>query len=434
MAKHTIKTDQETPVIINEADSHWIIAKGANLSSYYGIHNYMVDDVKVTVAGSISGGGTGVLGDGISDSLGPNSFSFDIQKGGLVEGSDRAFDITGDDTSIANNGIIRSDEAAIEVHGNGFTLNNHGKILATTWNAVGLQGADFNIENHGLIKTGGLYAAVAISATSGGEFINGADGTIIGGVKLYGAAEDVTSINAGRITATKMDGMAVQFGGADDAFTNTGVIEGTIDMGGGDDVVNLTRGKLGGSMVLGGEGDDTFVIGKSRPFIAEYEQGGTDTIKTSKSYTLAYGETNFIEKIQAIGKSDINLTGSTNYDNTLIGNNGKNILTGGNFDDVLVGGKGDDILRAFGGEDSFSFFEGDGSDRIFSFQKGHDTIRLNLFDDFKDFDDLDGRISLSADGDDTIIDLGGGDRIRLVDFDETLDASDFKIIGDIVFP
>jgi Ca2+-binding RTX toxin-like protein len=434
MAKHIIKTDQELTVNISAADSRLIIARGANLAGIEGLYNYMVDDAKVTVAGSISGGGKGIVGSGYNDNVGPNRFSIDVQKTGLVEGVMRAFAIVGNDTSIVNDGLIRSEQGAIEIHGNGFTLENHGKILGGTANAIGVAGADFSIENHGLIKTAGLYAAVGVTPFAAGEFINGADGTVIGGVKLLSFAEGVTGANAGRITATKSDGIAVEFGSADDVFTNTGRIEGMIQMGDGDDTVNLTRGKLGGSIVLGGDGDDTFVIGKSRPIIAEYEQGGNDTIKTSKSYTLAYGDSNFIEKLQAIGKDNVDLTGSSTDDNTLIGNDGNNVLTGGTGDDLLAGGKGADTLKAYMGEDSFSFFEGDGSDRILGFHKGHDTIRLNLFEEFKDFDDLDGRISLSADGEDTIIDLGNGDRVRLVDFHQTLEASDFQIIGDLVFP
>lgn len=435
MAKHFIKTDQDATVKIDEIGSEWVIAKGASLTATLGLYNYMINDVDLKVAGRITGGGTGIMGNGATPNTGPKNFAIDIEKSGRVSGALYGISVDGDGTSIDNDGVIACEwDSAIDLSGNDVSVANHGKITCLKGNALSVSGAGFNIENDGLMKVSGLYSAVSIIGIGPGSFTNGAEGSIIGGLKYYSSNQAMTLSNQGRITASEADGIAVQLGGGDDIFFNKGRIEGTVDMSGGDDTVNVTRGKLFGAAILGGEGDDTFYIGKSHVFIAEYDQGGHDTIKTARSYTLGDGDGNYIEKLQALGHADIDLKGSLYRDTTLIGNDGDNTLTGGGGDDFLVGGKGADALYGNTGADSFSFFQGDGADEVFNFEQGQDLICLNLFSDIKKFDDLTGRISLSADGDDTIIDLGSGNQVVLVDFDEMLKAADFKIIGDIVFP
>lgn len=428
MAKHIIKTDQADMITIDEIGSHWVLAKGAYLSGLVGFYNQAIDNVSLKVAGEIDGG-TGISGSG------PKDFAVDIESTGRISGILYGITIDGQATSINNDGVVASEwNSAIDLTGTDMVLTNQGKISCTNGNALSFSGSGFDIRNDGLMKTSSLTAAVSIVGNAPGSFSNGAEGSIVGGLKYNSFDQPITLSNQGRIVASEADGIAVRLGGGDDVFVNKGRIEGDVDMGGGDDTVNVARGKLFGAAVLGGDGDDTFFVGKNHVYIAEYDQGGFDTIKTTRTYVLADGGSNAIEKLQAVGHADIDLTGSLYNDTSLFGNDGNNVLTGGGDDDYLYGGKGADALYGNGGNDSFTFFQGDGADEIFYFDQGYDLIRLNLFAEIKTFDDLADRISLSADGEDTIIDLGSGDRVVLVDFDEALKATDFKIVGEIVLP
>ena len=72
-------------------------------------------------------------------------------------------------------------------------------------------------------------------------------------------------------------------------------------------------------MLIGGTGDDTFVIDSVLDTVNENLNEGTDLILTSVSYTLP----NNVEKITLTGSLDINATGN-DLDNTFKSNSGTN--------------------------------------------------------------------------------------------------------------
>lgn len=114
----------------------------------------------------------------------------------------------------------------------------------------------------------------------------------------------------------------------------------------------------GGSSVadslVGGAGDDTYVVHNSADIITELSGAGIDSVKSSATYSLGLE----LEHLTLTGTSSINGFGN-DFDNTLIGNSGNNTIDGGigkdTIDDggtldtllgggvdTLIGGVGDD--------------------------------------------------------------------------------------------
>jgi Ca2+-binding RTX toxin-like protein len=105
----------------------------------------------------------------------------------------------------------------------------------------------------------------------------------------------------------------------------------------GNDSSNIIDGLTGRDVMIGGLGDDVYIIDNAGDVITELASAGTDTVKTSVTYTLK----NDLENLTLIGSSAINGTGNT-ANNILTGNNGANVLNGSSGADILIGGRGDD--------------------------------------------------------------------------------------------
>ncbi|WP_137887427.1 calcium-binding protein, partial [Pseudomonas sp. 2FE] len=96
-------------------------------------------------------------------------------------------------------------------------------------------------------------------------------------------------------------------------------------------------GAAGADTLTGGLGDDTYIIDDAGDVITEASAEGTDTVRSSLTYTLGAN----VEKLTLTGVSAIDGTGNT-LANTLTGNSAANTLDGGTGIDTLIGGLGDD--------------------------------------------------------------------------------------------
>jgi len=101
---------------------------------------------------------------------------------------------------------------------------------------------------------------------------------------------------------------------------------------------DILDGGAGADLMLGGAGNDTYVVDNGEDAVIESEGEGTDTVRSSISYTLE----DHVEDLTLTGVHFINGTGNT-LDNRIIGNVGNNVMDGGAGADSMAGGCGNDI-------------------------------------------------------------------------------------------
>jgi Ca2+-binding RTX toxin-like protein len=109
--------------------------------------------------------------------------------------------------------------------------------------------------------------------------------------------------------------------------------------------------------MVGGAGNDTFVVDQAGDIVTEALNQGTDTIESSISYALGSN----LENLALTGTANLAGTGNS-LNNSIIGNSGNNALDGGSGDDTMEGGAGNDSLQAGSGEDTV--FGGAGDDSL----------------------------------------------------------------------
>ena len=117
--------------------------------------------------------------------------------------------------------------------------------------------------------------------------------------------------------------------------------------------------------IVGGRGDDTYIVNDIGVVISESRNGGTDLVQASVDYTLG----DWLENLELTGTDDLSGTGNT-LNNSILGNDGANLLSGLEGDDILSGGGGDDTLLGGDGDDILS---GDAGSDILDGGAGYDT-------------------------------------------------------------
>jgi len=129
----------------------------------------------------------------------------------------------------------------------------------------------------------------------------------------------------------------------------------------GNSAVNTLNGGAGTDTLIGGAGNDTYVVDSTTDTITELANGGTDTIQSSVTFTLAALAN--VENLTLTGTSNINATGNA-VANTLIGNNANNTLDGGTGIDILIGGAGNDTYIVDTTTDTITELANGGTDTI----------------------------------------------------------------------
>lgn len=327
-----------------------------------------------------------------------------------TNGSGVGIRVDGADTRIVmgNQSLIEGNRG-IDANEAGFRLVNKGEIDVDVYGVTSNETA--NIRNSGEISA---EYGVVTSDTS--RVVNLKNGEIHGadtGVSMTGG----TLVNHGLISGSDY---AVFFT-AEGRFINTGTIEGDVQLSSGDDVFNTVKGKFYGD-VDGGDGGDTYKIGKNNVDIVEDIDDGYDKVYSSASHTL----TDHVEMLRLVGKQDIDGEGN-GESNFMTGNKGDNRLEGAGGGDTLDGGAGKDMLIGGSGDDFFWYSHGDGKDTVADFTKGEDILWLTGFDGVDSFEELQSHISQH--GEDTWISMGQGNRLVIRDVDaQDLEADDFSFL------
>ena len=156
----------------------------------------------------------------------------------------------------------------------------------------------------------------------------------------------------------------------------------------------MLDGKAGADTMIGGAGNDTYVVDNTGDTTIESPGQGTDLVRASVTYTLGAD----IENLTLTGSSGIGGTGNE-LGNVILGNGGANklngregadslagaggidTLLGGEGNDSLAGGAGNDVLWGEGGADRFVFDTAIGSsnvDKVMDFNHAEgDVIALS---------------------------------------------------------
>ena len=208
-------------------------------------------------------------------------------------------------------------------------------ILTGSANSDGF-GNDLNNEIRG--NAGNNY----LDGREGNDLLNGMEGDDVleggmGNDTLYGGAgNDSLEGGAGNDTL---------YGGAGDD---------TLIGGDGDDWLEDREGH---NLLIGGMGNDTYVVDQPSSFIQEYADGGIDTVRSSMTHMLGYA----LENLVLTGSAHIDGNGNQ-LDNEIIGNVGNNRLKGEAGNDRLYGLDGNDKLE--GGTGNDSLYGGSGDDEL----------------------------------------------------------------------
>ncbi len=284
--------------------------------------------------------------------------------------------------------------------GTGFRLrmDANGDIpeLTSAWRIAGTLSASGRFAAQ-LIKGGPFFTTYTI--TAGDEIVADPAGRVSGAVhslSLIATSRSGLGQNDVQLDVSDADVTVDQasrlplslFLVGDDAIAGSS-LDDTIHGVTGNDVITGRRGKdflfgdagddtlIGGSndadRLLGGVGDDTFIISDARHSVIEAVGEGRDLVVANVSYTL--DASSEVETLQAAATAKtINLTGSDTA-NTILGNDGKNVLFGQGGDDSIAGGAGKDTIE--GGHGADQLFGGDGFDQV-SYAHSADAVIVRL--------------------------------------------------------
>jgi Ca2+-binding RTX toxin-like protein len=130
-------------------------------------------------------------------------------------------------------------------------------------------------------------------------------------------------------------------------------------------------GRGGADTMMGFAGNDTYIVRQPGDEVIEGAGEGTDTIKTSITYTLPI----FVENLALLGASAINGIGN-GLNNRLTGNAANNTLNGGAGADTLIGLDGNDTFIVDSSADVVLEAPGNGTDTVRS--SATHTLRNNV--------------------------------------------------------
>jgi Ca2+-binding RTX toxin-like protein len=320
-----------------------------------------VENLTLTGAAAINGTGNALantlLGNSAANRL-DGAAGADAMQGGAGDDT-YVVDDVGDTVTEASAAGTDTVEASIT-----YTLGTNLERLTLTGagaiNGTGNTVANVLIGNAGDNRLNGLAGADQMTGGAGNDtyVVDDAGDTVIeasgGGTDTVESA--ITYVLGSNVENLTLTGSAA-INGTGNALANVLT---------GNSGANRLDGGAGADTMASGAGNDTYVVDDAGDVVND--TGGTDTVESSVTYTLASG----VENLTLTGASAINGTGNTAA-NVLTGNSASNTLTGGAGDDTLNGGAGTDTMVGGAGNDTYTVdnvgdvvteLAGEGTDRV----------------------------------------------------------------------
>ncbi len=150
----------------------------------------------------------------------------------------------------------------------------------------------------------------------------------------------------------------------------------------GNDADNVLEGFGGIDTLIGGLGNDTYIVNDTVDVIVEQAGQGVDLV-AAQGVNWVLGAN--LENLQLLGHGALNGTGNeldniisgNAYDNLLDGASGADTLTGGYGADTLIGGLGADML--IGGQSDDTYYVDNASDIVTEYAgEGNDTVYASI--------------------------------------------------------
>jgi len=214
-------------------------------------------------------------------------------------------------------------------------------------------GAIFSAAGNDFVSAAGTYSSVTLSGGAGNDTLIGSSTSdfLDGGTGIDwmdgGSGDDTYVVdNASDVVIER----AGTLGGYNDEIRTSismilqnGIehltLLGTQNLTGrGNDSNNTMVGNAGRNVFYGGNGSDTYVIGANDIVVEYANEGTTDKVQVSGTYTLGA----HIEQIELLGTGNFDATGNSR-NNVLWGNAGNNKMIGGFGQDAMYGRGGNDI-------------------------------------------------------------------------------------------
>ncbi|MCB8819118.1 hypothetical protein [Microvirga rosea] len=341
--------------VVTERSNEGVDTVTASVGVALGAH---VENLLLLGADDIDGSGND-LANVITGNAGNN-----ILDGGT--GADRLAGGLGNDTYLVDHAGDRVTEGA-------------GEGTDTVRSTISYALAD-NIEQLVLVGTGNLDgigngSANTITGTSGNNLLDGGAGADL----LTGRGGDDTYIvdDAGDVVAELADEgsdtvrASVSYGLSQNVenliLTGSGNINGS-----GNDAANVITGNDGNNILdggaeadhlVGGLGNDTYLVDNADDMVVEAVNEGIDSVVSSVSYSLRAN----VENLTLSQNNNIDGTGNS-LANTLTGNAGHNVLDGGAGADLLIGGQGNDTY----------VIDQAGDTVVEASDEGDDTVRASI--------------------------------------------------------
>lgn len=246
-------------------------------------------------------------------------------------GADSMIGGMGDDTFVVDN----AGDSVTEAAGGGadtvqasisYALSADVEDLVLTGQAANGTGNSLNNTLTGTwgvnVLDGGAGADTMMGGNDGDTYV--VDN--IGDVIVENAADWGTDVVLSSVSYTLSDNVERL------TLTGTANIDAT-----GNSLDNVLTGNTGANHLIGGLGNDTYVVGAVGDVVTEQGGEGVDLVQSSISYVLGAN----LENLSLIGSAAMNGTGNA-LDNAMSGNSAANALDGGLGADVLIGWAGDD--------------------------------------------------------------------------------------------